>query len=117
MSTNIINVKIIGHQWFWSYEYQNLSNKEVSSFIKKDEKIIRLINVDNSIVLPKSISIRLLISSADVLHSWAIPSIGLKVDATLGRINQINFLSKRTGIFVGQCSEICGINHRFIPIH
>jgi cytochrome c oxidase subunit 2 len=76
----------------------------------------RLLDVDNRIVIPFLSQIRILISAADVIHSWTIPSIGVKVDATPGRLNQISFTSSRSRIFYGQCSEICGANHRFIPI-
>jgi cytochrome c oxidase subunit 2 len=76
----------------------------------------RLLETDNHLILPVSSQIRNLITAADVLHSWAIPAIGVRVDAVPGRLNQINFLTKSTGLFYGQCSEICGANHSFIPI-
>lgn len=76
----------------------------------------RLLDVDNRIVLPINIKIRILISAADVIHSWTIPALGVKVDGTPGRLNQTNFLINRPGLFFGQCSEICGANHRFMPI-
>jgi len=76
----------------------------------------RLLEVDNRIVLPTKIHIRLLVTAADVLHSWAIPSLGIKVDACPGRLNQVFLFLKREGVFYGQCSEICGINHGFMPI-
>jgi len=78
--------------------------------------IFRLLDVDNRTVIPYKIHIRILISSADVLHAWAVPSLGVKADAIPGRLNQVKFISQRPGIFFGQCSEICGANHRFMPI-
>jgi len=76
----------------------------------------RLLDVDTRLVLPFLTRIRILVRSVDVLHSWTVPSLGVKADATPGRLNQLNFISLRTGVFYGQCSEICGANHRFIPI-
>jgi len=78
--------------------------------------IFRLLDVDNRTPIPLKSQIRILITAADVLHSWTIPRLGVKVDATPGRLNQINFFSIRPGLYFGQCSEICGANHRFIPI-
>ncbi len=120
LSNNDLSVKVIGHQWYWSYELRDFNNIEFDSYILQEndlEKgIFRLLEVDNRLVLPINVSIRFLITAADVLHSWAIPSIRLKIDATPGRLNQIftNFIN--TGLFYGQCSEICGRNHSFIPI-
>merc|ERR1712227_1037106 len=76
----------------------------------------RLLETDNRVVLPYLISVRVLISRADVLHSWAVPSLGVKVDAMPGRLNQSRVISDRPGLAYGQCSEICGANHRFMPI-
>lgn len=116
----LLTLKIIGHQWYWSYEYSDFFNIEFDSYIKPVVNInindFRLLDVDNRVILPFNIQIRLLISSYDVIHSWAIPSIRLKVDAVPGRLNQISILINRPGISYGQCSEICGANHRFIPI-
>ena len=78
--------------------------------------MFRLLEVDNRVVLPTRTHIRLLITSADVLHSWAVPSFGIKVDACPGRLNQASLFIKRPGLFFGQCSEICGVNHGFMPI-
>lgn len=115
-----ITLKRIGHQWYWSYEYSDFKNIEFDSYIIPRNEIelnsFRLLDVDNRIVLPINNQIRILVSAADVLHSWTIPSLGVKVDATPGRLNQTNFLINRPGLFFGQCSEICGANHRFIPI-
>jgi len=120
LRNNDLSVKVVGHQWYWSYELSDFNNVEFDSYIVQEtdlEKgIFRLLEVDNRLVLPINVSIRFLITAADVLHSWAIPSIRLKIDATPGRLNQIftNFIN--AGLFYGQCSEICGRNHRFIPI-
>lgn len=116
----LISIKSIGHQWYWSYEYSDFKNIEFDSYIipYKELKLFnfRLIDVDNRIIIPFKSQIRILVSSIDVIHSWTIPSIGVKIDATPGRLNQIRFLINRPGLFFGQCSEICGTNHRFIPI-
>lgn len=115
-----ITLKTIGHQWYWSYEYSDFLNIEFDSFMipSKDNfnSDFRLLEVNNRTILPFNTQIRLLVSAADVLHSWAIPTIGVKVDANPGRLNQISFLINRPGLFYGQCSEICGAVHSFIPI-
>lgn len=116
----IITIKSVGHQWYWSYEYSDFINLEFDSYIIPSNEInnnsIRLLDVDNRTVIPITSQIRILITAADVLHSWTIPRLGVKADAVPGRLNQINFYSNRPGILFGQCSEICGANHRFIPI-
>jgi len=116
----LVTIKIIGHQWYWSYEYSDFLNTEFDSFIIKlnedQVNIIRLLDVDNRMIIPLNSQIRALVRAADVLHSWTIPRLGIKVDAVPGRLNQLNFLATRPGLFFGQCSEICGANHRFIPI-
>jgi cytochrome c oxidase subunit 2 len=115
-----ITLKTIGHQWYWSYEYSDFDNIEFDSYIipTTDLKLeeFRLLDVDNRIILPINTQIRVLVSAADVLHSWAVPALGVKIDATPGRLNQTRFLINRPGLFYGQCSEICGANHSFIPI-
>jgi cytochrome c oxidase subunit 2 len=115
-----LTLKTIGHQWYWSYEYSDFSNIEFDSYItpynELQENSFRLLDVDNRIILPTNNQVRILVSAADVLHSWTVPSLGIKVDATPGRLNQTNFIINRTGLFYGQCSEICGANHRFMPI-
>lgn len=115
-----ITLKTIGHQWYWSYEYSDFLNVEFDSYIIPVDKIeksnFRLLDVDNHIVLPINSQIRMLVSAADVIHSWTIPALGVKIDGTPGRLNQTNFFINRPGLFFGQCSEICGANHRFIPI-
>lgn len=116
----IITIKIIGHQWFWSYEYSDFKNIEFNSYIIPTQELnnfnFRLLDVDNRISIPYKSQIRILLTASDVLHSWTIPSINIKIDAIPGRLNQANFIINQTGIYYGQCSEICGINHRFIPI-
>nr|UZA61289.1 cytochrome c oxidase subunit 2 [Rhynchothorax sp. JZ-2022] len=113
----LITVKSVGHQWYWSYEYSDFNNLEFDSFmVPQDESLVRLLEVDNRTVLPVSTTIRILTTSTDVIHSWSIPSLGLKMDSLPGRINQSMFHILRSGIFVGQCSEICGANHSFMPI-
>nr|QHQ98485.1 cytochrome oxidase subunit 2 [Microdiplogynium sp. XFX] len=114
-----LTLKIIGHQWYWSYEYSNF-NIEFDSFMIPETEMnpnhFRLLDVDNRVILPFKLNIRFLITAADVIHSWTIPSLGIKVDAVPGRINQLFALVTRPGIFYGQCSEICGANHSFMPI-
>ena len=116
-----VTIKVIGNQWYWSYEYADL-NTEInfdSYMILEDDLFsgsFRLLEVDNRLFLPTKTSIRVLITSTDVLHCFAIPSLGCKMDACPGRLNQISLWINRTGVFYGQCSEICGINHGFMPI-
>nr|AAK31129.1 cytochrome oxidase subunit II [Pulex simulans] len=116
----LITLKTIGHQWYWSYEYSDFNNTEFDSYMIPNEELMdnnfRLLDVDNRIILPFNSQIRIVITATDVLHSWTIPSLGIKVDATPGRLNQSNFLINRPGLFFGQCSEICGANHSFMPI-
>nr|YP_010397618.1 cytochrome c oxidase subunit II [Galerucella nipponensis]YP_010483414.1 cytochrome c oxidase subunit II [Galerucella birmanica]UQJ77621.1 cytochrome c oxidase subunit II [Galerucella nipponensis]UVV35474.1 cytochrome c oxidase subunit II [Galerucella birmanica] len=116
----MITIKTIGHQWYWSYEYSDFKNIEFDSYMIPTNEMnlfnFRLLDVDNRIVVPFESNIRMLITSADVIHSWTIPSLGVKVDATPGRLNQVSFSLNRSGLFYGQCSEICGSNHSFMPI-
>ncbi len=144
-TTPKLTLKTIAHQWYWSYEYGDFSTKtstispathiEWDSYNVSDDKILtlsktidsvnsstviptyqRLLMTDNWLDLPSRQHIRLIVTSADVLHSWAVPAFGIKVDAVPGRLNQIYFYILRNGFFYGQCSEICGINHGFMPI-
>nr|WMQ72239.1 cytochrome oxidase subunit II [Tibicina steveni] len=116
----LLTIKIIGHQWYWSYEYSDFLNVEFDSYMKSmidlNKNEFRLIEVDNRLILPFTTQIRLMITSTDVLHSWAIPSLGIKVDAVPGRLNQASIMINRPGLIYGQCSEICGSNHSFMPI-
>nr|UFZ13793.1 cytochrome c oxidase subunit II [Anachauliodes laboissierei] len=115
-----ITLKSIGHQWYWSYEYSDFMNVEFDSYMIPYHELptngFRLLDVDNRIILPMLSQIRILVTAADVLHSWTIPSLGVKIDATPGRLNQSSFFINRPGLFYGQCSEICGANHSFMPI-
>lgn len=115
-----VTIKTLGHQWYWSYEYTDYEDLIFDSYMIPTNELspgqLRLLEVDNRVVLPSELTIRMLISSEDVLHSWAIPSLGLKTDAIPGRLNQTTLLSTRPGLYYGQCSEICGSNHSFIPI-
>nr|YP_010158858.1 cytochrome c oxidase subunit II [Opatrum sabulosum]QRG31137.1 cytochrome c oxidase subunit 2 [Opatrum sabulosum] len=116
----MISIKTIGHQWYWSYEYSDFKNIEFDSYMIPMNEMknynFRLLDVDNRMVIPFLSQIRMLISAADVIHSWTIPSLGVKVDATPGRLNQVSFISTRSSLLYGQCSEICGANHSFMPI-
>lgn len=111
----LITIKIIGNQWFWTYEYSDLVNVKFDSVINKS-KIFRLLEVDKTLILPISTQVRLLLSSNDVIHSWTLPSFGLKIDANPGRLNIGSLYSYRAGYYYGQCSEICGVDHSFMPI-
>nr|YP_010321821.1 cytochrome c oxidase subunit II [Stenochironomus zhengi]UKO33048.1 cytochrome c oxidase subunit II [Stenochironomus zhengi] len=115
-----ISIKSLGHQWYWSYEYSDFPYIEFDSYmiptIEMKNSYFRLLEVDNRLILPIKNQIRILISSSDVIHSWTIPSLGIKIDGSPGRLNQTNFFINRPGIFFGQCSEICGMNHSFMPI-
>nr|QOW08836.1 cytochrome oxidase c subunit 2 [Carpilius convexus] len=115
-----MTLKTIGHQWYWSYEYSDFLNVEFDSYMipsnELDNSGFRLLDVDNRTVLPMNTQIRIIISAADVIHSWTIPALGVKADAIPGRLNQSSFLINRPGLFFGQCSEICGANHSFMPI-
>ena len=115
-----ITLKVVGHQWYWSYEYSDFAsataNTEFDAYMLSNEGTLRLLETDNRTVLPWGCRLRVLVGSADVLHAWTIPSIGVKTDACPGRLNQLTFNAHRPGVFFGQCSEICGANHRFMPI-
>lgn len=115
-----ITLKTIGHQWYWSYEYSDFLQVEFDSYMVPTNDLpnsgFRLLDVDNRTVLPINTQIRVLITAADVIHSWTVPALGIKADAVPGRLNQVSFIINRPGLFYGQCSEICGANHRFIPI-
>jgi cytochrome c oxidase subunit 2 len=137
----LLTLKVIGHQWYWSYEFldpnilyklyfEKIGSGEIfeplkvthnfdsymltDEFLKKDS--IRLLDVDNKVYLPVETNVRILITASDVLHAWAIPALGIKLDACPGRLNQTSLYIKRPGTFFGQCSELCGVNHGFMPI-
>nr|AYE88795.1 cytochrome oxidase subunit II [Trachymyrmex iheringi] len=117
---NNLTIKAIGHQWYWSYEYSDFLNIEFNSFMIPPNQLnineFRLLEVDNRCILPFNYPVRVLTSSMDVIHSWAIPSLGIKMDSTPGRLNQTLLVISRPGVYFGQCSEICGMNHSFMPI-
>lgn len=117
-----ITVKAVGHQWYWSYEYSDydIEDLEFDSYMIPTSDLEygenRLLEVDNCLVVPIQSHIRIMVTAADVIHSFAVPSLGIKVDAVPGRLNQSDMFLKRPGLFYGQCSEICGSNHSFMPI-
>nr|WAB70063.1 cytochrome c oxidase subunit II [Hyla helenae] len=115
-----LTVKAIGHQWYWSYEYSDFPDLNFDSYMVPTKDLtpgqFRLLEVDNRMVTPVGMATRTLITAEDVLHSWAVPALGVKTDAIPGRLNQASFLVSRPGIYYGQCSEICGANHSFMPI-
>jgi len=120
-----LTIKIIGHQWYWSYEYSDYTTEEGKSIefdsymLPDDERVqgqLRLLEVDNRVAMPVETHVRRVITAADVLHCWTIPSFGVKLDACPGRLNQVSLFVTRPGVFMGQCSEICGVNHGFMPI-
>nr|UPL65327.1 cytochrome c oxidase subunit II [Pachyphlegyas modiglianii] len=116
----MLTIKTIGHQWYWSYEYSDFNNIEFDSYMKPINELnyneFRLLEVDNRVILPMNTQIRIIVTAMDVLHSWAIPTLGIKIDAVPGRLNQGSFFMNKPGLFYGQCSEICGVNHSFMPI-
>jgi cytochrome c oxidase subunit 2 len=119
LNNPLLSIKTIGHQWYWSYEYTDFKKFEFDSYINQTPESnsrFRLLDVDNRTILPYISQIRIIVSATDVIHSWTIPSLRVKIDAIPGRLNQIRFILNRSGLFFGQCSEICGANHRFIPI-
>lgn len=132
----LLTVKAVGYQWYWTYDYTDLfpfwynlktseldiddflieSYMEPTEYLSKTEGQFRLLETDNILLLPTNLHLRLIITSMDTLHSFALPSLGLKVDAIPGRLNKIDIFIYRMGVFYGQCSEICGIGHGFMPI-
>nr|WMY24146.1 cytochrome c oxidase subunit II [Coarctotermes sp. F MLW-2023a]WMY24165.1 cytochrome c oxidase subunit II [Coarctotermes sp. E MLW-2023a] len=116
----VMTLKTVGHQWYWSYEYSDFTKLEFDSYMVQQEdqltNTFRLLDTDNRVVLPMNSPIRMIVTAADVLHAWTVPSLGVKTDATPGRLNQISFSINRPGLLYGQCSEICGANHSFMPI-
>nr|YP_009114947.1 cytochrome c oxidase subunit II [Goniurosaurus luii]AIZ35725.1 cytochrome c oxidase subunit II [Goniurosaurus luii] len=114
----LMTIKALGHQWYWSYEYTDYENLTFDSYMTQTESLksgeLRLLEVDHRMVVPMKSPIRVLVSAEDVLHSWAVPSLGIKTDAIPGRLNQTTFTTSHPGMFYG--SEICGSNHSFMPI-
>nr|WDE80295.1 cytochrome oxidase subunit 2 [Cardellina canadensis] len=115
-----LTLKAIGHQWYWTYEYTDLKDLTFDSYMIPTTDLplghFRLLEVDHRVIVPMNSTIRVIVTADDVLHSWAVPSLGVKTDAIPGRLNQTSFLASRPGVFYGQCSEICGANHSFMPI-
>lgn len=116
-----MTLKVTGNQWYWSYAYPDHGGFEFDSFIVPDDELKegqpRLLTVDNPVVLPIKTNIRLLLTSNDVIHNWAIPSFGLKIDTVAGRTNETWVNINAEGDYYGMCSELCGVNHGFMPIH
>jgi len=115
-----MTIKAIGHQWYWSYEYPDHGDFSFDAVMLEDDERAegqpRLLATDENIVVPVDTDIRVLVTADDVLHAWAVPSFGVKIDAVPGRLNETWFRAEREGIFYGQCSELCGTNHGFMPI-
>nr|YP_009659093.1 cytochrome c oxidase subunit II [Gephyrocharax atracaudatus]QCQ81478.1 cytochrome c oxidase subunit 2 [Gephyrocharax atracaudatus]QYJ09247.1 cytochrome c oxidase subunit II [Gymnocorymbus ternetzi] len=115
-----LTVKALGHQWYWTYEYTDYQDLSFDSYMIPTQDLTpgqyRLLETDHRMVVPMDSPIRILIASDDVLHSWAVPALGVKTDAMPGRLNQTGFIAARPGVYYGQCSEICGANHSFMPI-
>ena len=120
-----MTIKVVGHQWYWSYEYSDYETNDgdslnFDSYIVQEDDLtigsLRLLEVDNRVVVPTNTHVRVIVTAADVLHCWAVPSFGFKIDACPGRLNQSSIFVQREGVYYGQCSEICGVNHGFMPI-
>jgi cytochrome c oxidase subunit 2 len=115
-----MTVKVTGHQWYWSYEYPDAgdigfdSNIIADSDLKPGQK--RLLDVDNRLLVPIGANVRVLIAGSDVMHSWFVPSFGVQMYAVVGRLNETWFNVEREGVYYGQCNQICGVNHAFMPI-
>ena len=125
VSDPAMSVLAEGHQWYWSYQYPDFLNAD-DEFIEFDSYLVpesdleygalRMLEVDNRVILPELTHVRFIITAADVIHSFAVPSLGLKLDCVPGRLNQVSFVAERSGVYYGQCSEICGVWHGFMPI-
>lgn len=116
-----VQIKVIGKQWFWTYQYPRDGNFQFDSLLLSDDAAEkahepRLLGVDNVIVVPVNKVIEVVTTGADVIHSWALPEMGVKMDAIPGHLNYTWFKATRTGTFYGQCSELCGAKHAFMPI-
>jgi cytochrome c oxidase subunit II len=114
-----MTLKIVGYQWYWGYEYPD-AGIEYTSYMKQDHELLqgepRLLAVDNPVVVPVNANVRLHITGGDVIHNWAMPAFGIKMDAIPGRLNETWFRAQREGTYYGQCSELCGRLHGFMPI-
>lgn len=111
-----VTFNAVGHQWYWSYNFKDNFIFSCDSYMLPEVSSLRLIDSDNRFFLPSSTPLRIFVTSSDVIHSWTIPSFGVKIDAIPGRVRQGCFSRIFNGVFFGQCSEICGINHSFMPI-
>jgi cytochrome c oxidase subunit 2 len=120
-----LTLKVVGHQWYWSYEYSDYitaegKTVEFDSYLIPENDLevgeLRLLSVDEPVVLPVDTTVRAIVTATDVIHDFAVPSFGIKIDAIPGRLNQASILAQRTGTFYGQCSELCGVYHGFMPI-
>lgn len=121
----VMTVKAIGYQWYWVYEYSDFVTQEgetiqLESYIIPDDMLevgqLRLLDVDNRLVLPIDTHIRIVVTAGDVIHNFAVSSLGIKIDATPGRLNQVSTMIEREGVYYGQCSELCGVAHSEMPI-
>nr|YP_010007684.1 cytochrome oxidase subunit 2 [[Candida] auris]QNR39896.1 cytochrome oxidase subunit 2 [[Candida] auris]WDD58103.1 COX2 [[Candida] auris]WDD58114.1 COX2 [[Candida] auris]WDD58125.1 COX2 [[Candida] auris]WDD58136.1 COX2 [[Candida] auris] len=123
--TPAMTIKVVGLQWYWKYEYSDFMSDtgetmEYESYMVPDDMLeegqLRLLDTDTSIIVPVDTHVRFIVTANDVMHSFTVPSLGLKVDATPGRLNQVSALMQRTGVYYGQCSELCGVNHALMPM-
>jgi cytochrome c oxidase subunit 2 len=115
-----MTIKAVGHQWYWHYSYPDHGGFEFDSYMIKDADLKpgdhRLLSVDNRVVVPVNTKVKVQLTGADVIHAWAVPAFGVKRDAIPGRLNETWFEATKTGTFYGQCSELCGVGHGFMPI-
>lgn len=117
-SNSLVTIKAVAHQWYWEYEHGSLQRDSFDSYIitSVNPNLIRNLDVDNRLSIPVGLTSTVLVTSADVLHSWTVPAFGSKADAIPGRLNYLRVTPVQTGVFYGQCSELCGSNHSYMPI-
>jgi cytochrome c oxidase subunit 2 len=115
-----MTLKVVGNQWYWGYQYPDNGDIAFDSYMLKEDELkegdLRLLSVDNPVVLPINTTVRIQLTAADVIHAWAVPSLGIKRDAVPGRLNETWVLIDKPGTYYGQCSELCGYGHGFMPI-
>ncbi len=115
-----VTIKAIGSQWYWTYEYPDEDDLSFDAVLLEDDELKegqpRLLATDNEVVVPVDTTVRVLVTASDVIHSWAVPSLGVKIDAVPGRLNETWFRIEEEGVYYGQCSELCGTNHGYMPI-
>ena len=114
-----LTIKAIGNQWYWTYEYPDHNIRFDSNIVPEDQLKpgqLRLFEVDNRVIVPTNTNIRVITTSSDVVHSWAVPAFGVKRDSVPGRLNETWFNVRKAGVYYGQCSELCGVKHGFMPI-